>query len=52
MTQRQYARMHADVEDALDIIEAEREGVEFSDSADYPVTLRSDNNYVIGMVSG
>lgn len=50
MTHKHYARMNASVEKALDEINAEREGIDLSDCTDFPVSLRTSDNYVIGMV--
>jgi hypothetical protein len=50
MSKKTFAQREIEVERALDDIEADREGITLSDSPDFPVSLCSNDNYVIGMV--
>lgn len=50
MSKKTYALREAEIERALDEMEANREGIDLSDNPDFPVSLRTDDSYVIGMV--
>lgn len=50
MSKKTYAMREADIERTLDEIDANREGIDTSSSPDFPISFRTDNNYVIGMV--
>jgi hypothetical protein len=49
MSKKTFALREKEIERALDEIDAEREGIDLSDCTDFPVSLRTDDNYVIGM---